>query len=176
MNDILKVFKTHLYDPEKTTYGNGVFELNLKNPDEKHHVFSHAFIDFLFKALNSFVYTSFSHRRPFKEICYLWNSYGTLVSKLDALLAYSLLSLECLGNFHSIVPFNTSISIIACLLADGMTRDVQKTVELLQDPVTGVMARRMEEEHQGKIAIFEKMIQDLAWQVIGAQEGALGRS
>ncbi|KAI5667942.1 hypothetical protein M9H77_17795 [Catharanthus roseus] len=34
------------------------------------------------------------------------------------------------------------------------------------------MARRMEEEHQGKIAIFKKMNKGLAWQVIGAQEGA----
>ncbi|KAI5681499.1 hypothetical protein M9H77_02727 [Catharanthus roseus] len=59
--------------------------------------------------------------------------------------------------------FNASISNVARLLwlfermdsrktlfkreVDGMTRDVQETVELLQDQVTKVMARRMEEEH-----------------------------
>ncbi|KAI5668818.1 hypothetical protein M9H77_18671 [Catharanthus roseus] len=35
----------------------------------------------------------------------------------------------------------------------GMTRDAQGTVELLQGPVTRAMARRMDEEHQGKIVI-----------------------
>ncbi|KAI5653609.1 hypothetical protein M9H77_30796 [Catharanthus roseus] len=34
------------------------------------------------------------------------------------------------------------------------------------------MARRREEEHREKISIFEKMTQDLAWQVKGAQGGA----
>ncbi|KAI5671470.1 hypothetical protein M9H77_11834 [Catharanthus roseus] len=53
-----------------------------------------------------------------------------------------------------------------------MTQDAQGTVELLQVPVTRAMARRMEEKHRRKIAIFEKMIQDLAWKMIGAQEGA----
>ncbi|KAI5653741.1 hypothetical protein M9H77_30928 [Catharanthus roseus] len=80
---------------------------------------------------------------------YLWNSYGdkTLVDKLYALFAYSLLSLECLG-----------------------------TVKLFQGPVTRVMARRMEEEHQGKIAIFKEIIQDLGWQVIGVQQQDFRRS
>ncbi|KAI5672500.1 hypothetical protein M9H77_12864 [Catharanthus roseus] len=32
--------------------------------------------------------------------------------------------------------------------AGGMTRDAQRTVELLQGPVTYAKARRMEEEHQ----------------------------
>ncbi|KAI5681889.1 hypothetical protein M9H77_03117 [Catharanthus roseus] len=36
--------------------------------------------------------------------------------------------------------------------------------------VTRATARRMEEEHRGKIATFEKMIQDLAWQVIAIFE------
>ncbi|KAI5676397.1 hypothetical protein M9H77_07347 [Catharanthus roseus] len=55
---------------------------------------------------------------PFKEICYLWNFYAfeTLVDKLDVLFAYSLLTLECLGDFHSIVPFNASISNVAHFL------------------------------------------------------------
>ncbi|KAI5681644.1 hypothetical protein M9H77_02872 [Catharanthus roseus] len=57
--------------------------------------------------------------------------------------------------------------------ADGMTQDAQETVELLQGPITRAMTRRIEEEHRGKRVVFEKMIQDLAWQVIGAQEGAL---
>ncbi|KAI5672337.1 hypothetical protein M9H77_12701 [Catharanthus roseus] len=143
-----------------------------------------------FLALKFFVYTSFSYRRPFKEICYLWNFYGveTLADKLDALFAYSLLSLKCLGNFHSVVPFNASISNVAHLLwllegmdsrmnpfkgeVDDMTQDAQETIELLQGLVTRAMARRMGEEHPRKIAIFKKMIQDLAWQVIGAQEGS----
>ncbi|KAI5654145.1 hypothetical protein M9H77_31332 [Catharanthus roseus] len=50
------------------------------------------------------------------------------------------------------------------------------TVELLQGPVTRAMARRMEEEHRGKITRFKKMIQDLAWQVIGYQEEDFKRS
>ncbi|KAI5667958.1 hypothetical protein M9H77_17811 [Catharanthus roseus] len=133
------------------------------------------------KTLNFFVDTFFSYHRPFKELCYLWNSYGivTLVDKLNALFAFSLLSLKCLGNFPSIVPFNASISnVVPPLLlfegidsrtnpskggADGITRKVQRTVELLQGPVTRAMARRIEEEHLGKIARFKKMIQDLAW-------------
>ncbi|KAI5652524.1 hypothetical protein M9H77_29711 [Catharanthus roseus] len=53
-----------------------------------------------------------------------------------------------------------------------MTWDTQETVELLQGPILRDTTRIMEEEHQGKIAIFEKMIQHIAWQVIGAQEGA----
>ncbi|KAI5682963.1 hypothetical protein M9H77_04191 [Catharanthus roseus] len=54
MNGSLKVFKAHLFDLVKTTFGNGVFELNLKNLLEKHLVYSTAFVDFLFKdeALN----------------------------------------------------------------------------------------------------------------------------
>ncbi|KAI5664512.1 hypothetical protein M9H77_23835 [Catharanthus roseus] len=143
-----------------------------------------------FLALNFFVYTSFSYHRLFKEICYLWNSYGieTLVNKLDALFSYSLLRLERLGNFYGIVPYKASISNVACLLwlfegmdlmmnpfkrrADGMTRDAQEIIELLQVSITRAMAKRMEEKHRGKIAIFEKMTQDLAWQVTEAQEGA----
>ncbi|KAI5663060.1 hypothetical protein M9H77_22383 [Catharanthus roseus] len=83
------------------------------------------------------------------EICYLWNSYGveTFVNKLDALFVYSLQSLDCLG-----------------------------TVALLQGLVIRAMARIIEEEHQGKIAIFDEMIQDLAWQMIGAQEEDFRRS
>ncbi|KAI5653437.1 hypothetical protein M9H77_30624 [Catharanthus roseus] len=104
----------------------------------------------------------------------------TLVDKHDALFAYPLLSLECLDDFHSIVPFNAPLSNIARVLwflrrmdsrtnsfkgrADGMTRDTQETVELLQGQVTRAMARRMEEEHQRKIVVFEKMIEDSAWQ------------
>ncbi|KAI5653396.1 hypothetical protein M9H77_30583 [Catharanthus roseus] len=53
---------------------------------------------------------------------------------------------------------------------DGMTLDVQGTVELLQRLVIRAMARRIEGEYQGKIAIFKEMIQDFSWQVIGAQE------
>ncbi|KAI5671785.1 hypothetical protein M9H77_12149 [Catharanthus roseus] len=47
----------------------------------------------------------FGWRLPFKELCYLLNSYGvaTLVDKLNALFAYSLLSLECFANFPRIV-------------------------------------------------------------------------
>ncbi|KAI5658010.1 hypothetical protein M9H77_26803 [Catharanthus roseus] len=54
MNGSLKVFKAHLCDLVKTTFGNGVFEVNLKNLVEKHLVYSSAFVDFLFKdeALN----------------------------------------------------------------------------------------------------------------------------
>ncbi|KAI5675984.1 hypothetical protein M9H77_06934 [Catharanthus roseus] len=54
MNGSLEVFKAHLYDLVKTTFGDGVFELNLKNLVEKHLVYSIAFIDFPFKeeALN----------------------------------------------------------------------------------------------------------------------------
>ncbi|KAI5657996.1 hypothetical protein M9H77_26789 [Catharanthus roseus] len=60
--------------------------------------------------------------------------------------------------------------------ADGMTRKVQETVELLQGPVTRARARRMEEEHRGKIVKIKKMIQDLAWQVIEDQEENFKRS
>ncbi|KAI5664567.1 hypothetical protein M9H77_23890 [Catharanthus roseus] len=95
---------------------------------------------------------------PFKELCYLWNSHGiaTLVDKLSALFAYSLLSLVYLNNFPSIVPFNAFISNVARLLllfermdwkmnpfkgaVDGMTWKVQGTVELWQGPVTRAMA------------------------------------
>ncbi|KAI5663462.1 hypothetical protein M9H77_22785 [Catharanthus roseus] len=54
MNGSLKVFKAHLCDFVKNTFGNGVFELNMKNLIEKHLVYSIAFINFLFKdeALN----------------------------------------------------------------------------------------------------------------------------
>ncbi|KAI5653953.1 hypothetical protein M9H77_31140 [Catharanthus roseus] len=62
--------------------------------------------------------------QPFKELFYLCNSYGvvTLIEKLNALFAYSLLSLECLDNFPSIVPLNASISNVArlLLLFEGM--------------------------------------------------------
>lgn len=46
------------------------------------------------------------------------------------------------------------------MLAD-MTRDAQEMVELLQRPVAKAMARKMEKEHKGKLALFEKIIQDL---------------
>ncbi|KAI5664560.1 hypothetical protein M9H77_23883 [Catharanthus roseus] len=57
-------------------------------------------------------------RKPFKLLCYLWNSHGvaTLVDKLSALFAYSLLSLEYLSNFPNTVPINASISNLARLL------------------------------------------------------------
>ncbi|KAI5677009.1 hypothetical protein M9H77_07959 [Catharanthus roseus] len=57
---------------------------------------------------------------------------------------------------------------------DGMTRKALGTRE--QGPVTRTIARRMEQEHQGKIAEFQKMTQDLAWQVIGDQEEYFKRS
>ncbi|KAI5662713.1 hypothetical protein M9H77_22036 [Catharanthus roseus] len=84
--------------------------------------------------------------KPFKEIFYLWNSYNieTLVDKLDALFAYPLLGMDSRTNLSKGV--------------DSMTWDAQEIVELLQGPVTRGMARRMEEKHQGKITIFEKMI------------------
>ncbi|KAI5672464.1 hypothetical protein M9H77_12828 [Catharanthus roseus] len=215
MNGSLKLFKAHLYDLVKTTLENGVFELNLKNLVEKHLVYSSAFFEFLFKdetlndsivqntmscinienqslvatLLYSLTFKEFLDELNFKrELKFLQNSYGaaTLVDRLNALLAYSLLSLKFLGKFHSIVPFNASISNVSQLLllfegmdsrtnpfkegADGMTQDVQGTLKLLQGLVTGAIARGMKEEHRGKIAIFTKMIQDLAWQVIGAQE------
>ncbi|KAI5652872.1 hypothetical protein M9H77_30059 [Catharanthus roseus] len=54
MNGILKVFKAHLCDLVETTFGQGIFELNLKNLVDKHLVYSSAFVDFVFKyeALN----------------------------------------------------------------------------------------------------------------------------
>ncbi|KAI5667899.1 hypothetical protein M9H77_17752 [Catharanthus roseus] len=52
----------------------------------------------------------------------------------------------------------------------SMSQKAQGTLELLQGQVTRAMARRIEEEHRGKIAGFKKMIQDLAWQILGDQE------
>ncbi|KAI5682058.1 hypothetical protein M9H77_03286 [Catharanthus roseus] len=49
LNGSLKVFKAHPCDLVKTTFGNGVFELNLKNLVEKHLVSSIASIEFFFK-------------------------------------------------------------------------------------------------------------------------------
>ncbi|KAI5668828.1 hypothetical protein M9H77_18681 [Catharanthus roseus] len=49
MNRSLKVFKVHPWDLVKTTFGNGVFELNLKNLVEKYLIYSIASIDLLFK-------------------------------------------------------------------------------------------------------------------------------
>ncbi|KAI5650233.1 hypothetical protein M9H77_36238 [Catharanthus roseus] len=49
MNGSSKVFKAHLCDLVKTTFENGVFELNLKNLVEKRLVYSSTFVDFLFK-------------------------------------------------------------------------------------------------------------------------------
>ncbi|KAI5677137.1 hypothetical protein M9H77_08087 [Catharanthus roseus] len=49
MNGSLKVFKAHPCDLIKTTFGNGVFELNLKNFVEEHLVYSIISIDLLFK-------------------------------------------------------------------------------------------------------------------------------
>ncbi|KAI5676852.1 hypothetical protein M9H77_07802 [Catharanthus roseus] len=173
MNGSLKVLKSHLCDLVKTTFGNGVFELNLKSLVEKHLVYFVTFIDFLFKddtlndflALKFFVYTSFSYHRPFKELCYLWNSYGieTLVDKLDTLFAYFLLSFECLVNIHSIVPFNAYISNVARFL--WLFEGTDSRTNIFKGEADA-KARRIEEEHRGKIAIFKKMIQDLAWQVI----------
>ncbi|KAI5667417.1 hypothetical protein M9H77_17270 [Catharanthus roseus] len=144
MNGSLKVFKAHLSDLVKTTYGNDVFDLNLKNLVEKHLVYCIAFIDFLFKyeALNesivqnikscvkienqslgttllySLTFKKFLDELNFKRELKFRNSYcvETLVDKLDASFAYPLLSLEYLGNFHSTVPFNASISNVARLL------------------------------------------------------------
>ncbi|KAI5648911.1 hypothetical protein M9H77_34916 [Catharanthus roseus] len=62
----------------------------------------------------------------------------------------------------SLIYKNSILSIV-----DGMTRDVQETIELLQGRVTRAIARRIEEEHRGKIAIFEKMIQDLVGKIHG---------
>ncbi|KAI5667471.1 hypothetical protein M9H77_17324 [Catharanthus roseus] len=45
--------------------------------------------------------------------------------------------------------------------ADGMTWVAKGTVELLQGPTTRAMARRMEKEYRGKIAIFKGMMRDL---------------
>ncbi|KAI5654081.1 hypothetical protein M9H77_31268 [Catharanthus roseus] len=72
-----------------------------------------------FLSLNFFVYSSFSYHGLFKEICYLWNSYGVepLVNKPDALFAYPLLRMDLRMN-----PFKGG--------ADGMTQDAQETVEL----------------------------------------------
>ncbi|KAI5663895.1 hypothetical protein M9H77_23218 [Catharanthus roseus] len=47
---------------------------------------------------------------------------------------------------------------------------------LLQGPAIRAIARKMEEEHRGKIAGFKKIIQDLALQVIGDQEEDLKKS
>ncbi|KAI5653976.1 hypothetical protein M9H77_31163 [Catharanthus roseus] len=71
-----------------------------------------------------------------------------LVDKPNALFAYSLISLEYLGSFHSIVPFNTSMSNVVRFLllfeamdsrtnhfkggAEGMTHDAQRIIELLR--------------------------------------------
>ncbi|KAI5653129.1 hypothetical protein M9H77_30316 [Catharanthus roseus] len=60
--------------------------------------------------------------------------------------------------------------------ADGMTRDAQGTIELLQGSVTKAIARRMEKEHRVKRAIFKMMIKVLALQVIGGQEEDFRRS
>ncbi|KAI5682528.1 hypothetical protein M9H77_03756 [Catharanthus roseus] len=123
----------------------------------------------------SFKETSWEHDlAKEQELCYFWNSYGiaTLVDKLNAILVYSLLSVEYLGNFHSIVPFNTSISNVACLLwvfegmdlrmnpfkgrTDGMIRDVQGIVELLQGRATRAMARRIEENTEEKYPYLKR--------------------
>lgn len=47
-----------------------------------------------------------------------------------------------------------------------MTRDVQETVHSMQGPITKAMAKRMEEERKGKVALFEKMFQNLTWHVL----------
>ncbi|KAI5681930.1 hypothetical protein M9H77_03158 [Catharanthus roseus] len=101
--------------------------------------------------------------KPFKE---LWIYYGveTLVDKLDALFVYSLLSLECFGNIHSIVPLNASICNVARLLwlfegldsrknplkeeADGMTWDRHENIDSFQGSVMRSRARKIEEETQ----------------------------
>ncbi|KAI5664570.1 hypothetical protein M9H77_23893 [Catharanthus roseus] len=104
-----------------------------------------------------------------------------LVDKLNALFTYSLLSLEYLGNFPSIVSFNDSISNVArlCLLFEGMdlkTNPFKGGVDAIARSITRAMARRMEEEQGGKIARFKKMNQDLAGQMIGDQEEDFNRS
>ncbi|KAI5667744.1 hypothetical protein M9H77_17597 [Catharanthus roseus] len=103
-------------------------------------LFNSAFWSFL--VLKFFVYTSFSYHRPFKDLYYLWNS--MVLRRMDLRM----------NSFKG--------------GADGMPQDVEGTIELLQGLVTRAMARRMEKEHRGKIAIFKKIIQDLAWKVIGA--------
>ncbi|KAI5673463.1 hypothetical protein M9H77_13827 [Catharanthus roseus] len=205
MNGSLKVLKAHLCDLVKTTFGNGVFELNLKNLVEKHLVYSSAFVDFLFKAealnetivqstkscvnienhslganlLYSLTFKEFLDELifkrelkvlqiliPFKELCYLWNSCGVqmLVDKRDVLFTYSLLSLECFCNIHSIVPFSAFISNVAHLLwlferlgsrtypfkggADGMTRERYENTESFQGSVIWSRARKIKEETQ----------------------------
>ncbi|KAI5653085.1 hypothetical protein M9H77_30272 [Catharanthus roseus] len=138
MNGSLKVFKSHLCDLVKTTFGNGVFELNLKNLVEKHLVYSIAFIDFLFKdeTLNDSILQNI-------KSCAKIENYS-----LGAALLYSLTFKEFLDeNGFKHESFQKR--------GRCMTRDTQETVELLQSPVTRAMARRMEEEHRGKIAIFE---------------------
>ncbi|KAI5653737.1 hypothetical protein M9H77_30924 [Catharanthus roseus] len=40
----------------------------------------------------------------------------------------------------------------------GITRDEHENVEILQEPVTKLMARKIEEKNKGEVALFEKMI------------------
>ncbi|KAI5674118.1 hypothetical protein M9H77_14482 [Catharanthus roseus] len=57
---------------------------------------------------------------------------------------------------------------------DSMTRGGQETVELMQGPITRAKAKRMEEEYKGEVALFETMLQDLAWHVLEEQREDLG--
>ncbi|KAI5669020.1 hypothetical protein M9H77_18873 [Catharanthus roseus] len=59
---------------------------------------------------------------------------------------------------------------------DRMTRNVQETVELMQRPIMRAKAKRMEEEYKGEVALFEKMLQDLAWHVLEEQREDFGGS
>ncbi|KAI5681313.1 hypothetical protein M9H77_02540 [Catharanthus roseus] len=46
---------------------------------------------------------------------------------------------------------------------NGMTRDAQKTVDLFQGPITRTRTERMEDEHKGMAALFDKMLQNITW-------------
>lgn len=45
--------------------------------------------------------------------------------------------------------------------ANDMTRDMEETVDLIRGPTTRVMAKKIEEEHKGNVALFGKSFQDL---------------
>ncbi|KAI5667863.1 hypothetical protein M9H77_17716 [Catharanthus roseus] len=216
INGSLKVFKAHLCDLVKTTFGNGVFELNLKILVEKHLVYSSAFVYFLFKgeALNEKIVQNTKSCVKIENQSLGANLLYSLTFKefLDELifkrelkvLRVLMLNQECslLNNVLKLfwkkscqnfafyhLPFKEILWKLDLAKeqewfedesfkgwVDGMTRKVQGTVKLLQGPVTRAMARRMEEQHRGKITRFKKIIQDLAWKVIGDQEEDFQRS
>ncbi|KAI5667030.1 hypothetical protein M9H77_16883 [Catharanthus roseus] len=66
---------------------------------------------------------------------------------LGVTLLYSLTFKEFLDELN----FKRELKVLQVLI----------TIELLQGPVTRAMARRLEEDHRGKIIIFKKMIKDL---------------